>query len=314
MKWIKKGHIFKPSGKFDWSYEYAQVPTPLELEDRLRIFYTTRPKPQNGLYISHTSFIDVSKEEPSKILYIHDKPVLELGTLGQFDAYGIMPGSIIKSNNKIYMFYTGWSRRVDVPYSTSIGLAESTDCGVTFRKSFDGPVLSANSNDPYLVNGPFVIRLNSNKWVMWYASAYKWIVVDTKIDPIYKIKKAISTDGIRWESESKFCIPETIAEEAQNAPTIFGNNNRYFMIYCHRYSINFRNSTNGYRLACAYSKDLNEWETCNISFSQEATDGLWDSEMQAYPRIIQLDKRIFMFYNGNYFGRDGFGYAELDKI
>jgi hypothetical protein len=37
----------------------------------------------------------------------------------------------------------------------------------------------------------------------------------------------------------------------------------------------------------------------------------WDSQMVCYPRVIDVEGRVYMFYSGNYFGRDGFGYAEL---
>jgi hypothetical protein len=32
--------------------------------------------------------------------------------------------------------------------------------------------------------------------------------------------------------------------------------------------------------------------------------------MIAYPAVITVDDRKLMFYNGNGFGREGFGYAE----
>ena len=33
--------------------------------------------------------------------------------------------------------------------------------------------------------------------------------------------------------------------------------------------------------------------------------------MMAYPCVIKVGDRTFMFYNGNDYGRYGFGYAEL---
>ena len=37
----------------------------------------------------------------------------------------------------------------------------------------------------------------------------------------------------------------------------------------------------------------------------------WDSEMVAYPHVANVDGKILMFYCGNHFGKNGFGYAEL---
>jgi hypothetical protein len=38
----------------------------------------------------------------------------------------------------------------------------------------------------------------------------------------------------------------------------------------------------------------------------------WDSEMIAYPYIINIKGKSVMFYNGNSFGKTGFGYAVLE--
>jgi hypothetical protein len=39
----------------------------------------------------------------------------------------------------------------------------------------------------------------------------------------------------------------------------------------------------------------------------------WDSEMVAYPHLVEVDGKTLMFYCGNYFGVEGFGYAVLDE-
>ena len=43
----------------------------------------------------------------------------------------------------------------------------------------------------------------------------------------------------------------------------------------------------------------------------ERTVGGWDSDMAAYPSVIRYKDKTYMFYNGNNFGHEGFGYAEL---
>ena len=40
----------------------------------------------------------------------------------------------------------------------------------------------------------------------------------------------------------------------------------------------------------------------------------WDSEMLCYPHVFKCDDNIFMLYNGNQFGRYGFGLAVLDRL
>ena len=44
----------------------------------------------------------------------------------------------------------------------------------------------------------------------------------------------------------------------------------------------------------------------NFGISSEG----WDSIMVAYPYVIRFNDKYWMFYNGNGFGKSGFGYAE----
>ena len=41
---------------------------------------------------------------------------------------------------------------------------------------------------------------------------------------------------------------------------------------------------------------------------EPSADG-WDSTMTAYPAVVSAAGRMYLFYNGNDFGRAGFGYA-----
>ena len=86
------------------------------------------------------------------------------------------------------------------------------------------------------------------------------------------------------------------------------------MYFCHRHSFDFRaNRQNAYRLGYAYSDDLVNWtrddENCGIS----TTEGDWDSDMMCYPHIFECDSKIYLLYNGNEFGKFGFGLAVLDN-
>ena len=40
--------------------------------------------------------------------------------------------------------------------------------------------------------------------------------------------------------------------------------------------------------------------------------GAWDGDMVCYPHLTEIDGRIVLLYNGNAFGREGFGAAVLE--
>ena len=60
----------------------------------------------------------------------------------------------------------------------------------------------------------------------------------------------------------------------------------------------------------AFEDVLGEFETRLLA--QELPDG-WDSEMQCYPHVFWCGDTAFLLYNGNAFGRGGFGGAVLEK-
>ena len=132
MEWVKKGMVKNVVEKIGWSESHAQVPTVLLKKDKLRVYFATRPQPD----ITLTTFCDLDINDLSNVIYVHDLPILELGEPGSFDQYGIMPSSIIEKDDIVYLYYSGWSRSVGVPYSNFTGLARSLDGGITFQKVF----------------------------------------------------------------------------------------------------------------------------------------------------------------------------------
>ena len=112
MNWIKKGLLYKPSKNISWAKTHAQVPTVLLKDDRIRVFFATRPRQD----LSLTTYVDLDINNPSNILYENPDPILQLGEIGAFDEHGIMPASIIDKEGIIYLYYTGWSRGFSLPY------------------------------------------------------------------------------------------------------------------------------------------------------------------------------------------------------
>src|SRR4051812_1401397 len=127
LKWKKLGQIFDPTKVATyWMRHYAQNPNVLELEDRLRIYFTCRPdRDESGNCVSYTSFADFEKQEPFKLIGVAQAPVLPLGGPGDFDQFGIMPGSLLnrKDKGEVWLYYVGWTRMHAVPYKWSNGLA-----------------------------------------------------------------------------------------------------------------------------------------------------------------------------------------------
>lgn len=289
---------------------HAQVPTPLLMDGFMRIFFTTRHIPANDKYVvSNMGYVDVETDDPTKVIVIAEEPVLPLGNPGCFDEFGIMPGSVLRQDDKIYMYYTGWSRGYTVPYITGIGLAVSEDNGMTFRKTGEGPILGNTYNEPYLENGPYVIWEN-NEYHIWYASGTKWLNHDGRYEPVYITKYGKSVDNFHWDRTGAACFEDVLPNESNGRPSILKIGDTFHMWFCYRASVNYRGKDNGYRMGYASSTDLKNWKRDDSKAGIDISETGWDAEMVAYPQVIRVGDKLYMFYNGNYFGKEGFGYAE----
>lgn len=303
--WEKKGFIYNVNGKFEWNKSHAQVPVVDILSDSLRIYYATRDADGK----SNISFIEVDKVNPQKIIYENKQPLFSFGNLGTFDDSGIMPSSIINVGKKKYLYYIGWTTRQTVPYQNAIGLAVSEDGGITFSKISEGPIISVNIIEPYF-SGTSYVMFHSGVYKMWYLSCIKWEVFEGKPEPIYNIKYAESIDGICWNQTGKVAIQLNEDEGGLVSASVIKIDGIFKMWFGKRKKSDYRTNTeNTYRIGYAESIDGINWvRKDDCAGIDIATDG-WDSEMISYPYVFKNDNELVMFYNGNGFGKSGFGYA-----
>ncbi len=317
MKWKKLGQLFDPT-KYKLPnncMEFAQSPQALVFEDFIRIYFSTREKDRTGKYLSHISFVDIEKG-CKKIIGISPNKVIELGGLGCFDEHGIFPMNIVIDKDRILAYTAGWNRKVSVSVDASIGLAVSYDNGVTFKKYGEGPVLTSSLFEPFLIGDPFVAIIE-NMYHMWYIRGTKWIESheDNAPQRVYKIVHATSHDGISWQKEGRHLISDKLdPDECQALPTVLFFNGKYNMFFCYRYAIGFRKGKRrSYRIGYAYSEDLISWTRDDGNVGIDVSKDGWDSDMMCYPHVFQCDSSIYMLYNGNEFGRFGFGIAKLEN-
>ena len=110
------------------------------------------------------------------------------------------------------------------------------------------------------------------------------------------------------------CIDEC-PEEAIARPWILPGVNRWQMWYCHRSLAGYRiDKRSSYRIGYAESADKGEtWTRLDRLGELGPNDSDWDMEMAAYPAAYVRRGRRFLLYNGNGFGRSGFGYAVSEE-
>lgn len=318
MKWRKLGKIFNPTQHLlpNNCKEFAQSPQTLVFDDFIRIYFSTRTVDKNiGKYLSHIAFVDMTKNL-QEVINVSDKTVIPLGKLGCFDEHGIFPMNIMRHGDAVYGYTCGWNRRVSVSVDTAIGLAISQDHGRTFQRFCDGPVLAASLHEPYLIGDGFV-KIIGEIFHMWYIFGTGWDFLSTESLPerTYKIGHAVSTDGINWvKEEARQIIADRLGpEESQALPSVILIDGLYHMFFCYRQSSDFRRNKNrSYRIGHAYSHNLTNWTRSDDNPRLNVTPDDWDSDMLCYPHVFETDGSVYLLYNGNEFGRYGFGVAVLE--
>lgn len=306
--WEKKGLLFKVDDyKNEFIKSHASIPFAYHLKENVfRIYFSSRN--ENGKSLPY--FIDAEVDN-GNIKLVGDVvgPLIDLGNLGSFDDSGIMPSCLVRKEELLYMYYIGWNPQVTVSYRLSIGLAISKDNGLTFTKYSEGPICDRSINEPYFNTAPFVL-LENEKWKMWYISCTNWTIINEYPEPSYHIKYAESDDGINWNKEGIICLDYDENAEALGRPSVFKMDNQFVMYFSYRKINEYRTSAiAGYKIGLAVSSNGTDWkkeyDKAGISLSKEG----WDNSMIEYCHVFEHDGIQYMIYNGNDFGKEGFGYA-----
>lgn len=312
--WKKLGRVFDPTqiaGPY-WMKEFAQAPAVLIFDDFIRVYFSCRPGPdKNGQYVSYTGFVDLDGNDLFRVLNISKSPILDLGETGTFDEFGIYPTSVIRNGKVILAYYGGWTRCESVPYNVAIGLAVSEDNGESFARLGKGPILSYTIDEPMTISGPKIRRFG-DRWYLWYVTGKKWLPTAGKPESVFKIRMASSIDGVNWTRQQRDLIENRLEEnECQASPDVFFYQKRYHMLFCYKYSLDFRNKERGYRIGYASSDDLINWVRDDSMAGIDVSEEGWDSEMLAYPHVFEFRNKIYLLYLGNQVGKYGFGIAQL---
>jgi hypothetical protein len=227
--------------------------------------------------------------------------VLAPGALGAFDESGVTVSCVVERDAALFLYYTGWTLGVTVPFYFYAGLAISRDGGATFDRVSPSPVLERDAGDPFLTASPYVL-VEDGCWRMWYVSCVGWEQTAAGPRHRYLVKYAESDDGVCWRRDGRIAIPlEGPDEYAISRPWVIRDTDGYRMWFSSR--------GDAYRLGYAESADGIEWRRADRGAGLETAADGWDSEMIAYPCVFDRGDERWLLYNGNGYGRSGIGLA-----
>jgi hypothetical protein len=302
MRWEKLGLLVKPAGTLDWMASHAAAPIAQALGGTTLRIYCSGRDAQGRSQIGACT-LDLAHRDAG--VRFERQPVLRLGPLGAFDDRGVTSSWLATDGNRQYLYYTGWTLGVTVPFYLFAGLAISQDGGQTFAKVSPAPILERDSTDPYQTASPCVL-LDNGTWRMWYVSGVRWEQREDGVRHYYHIKYAESSDAIHWQRTGRVCIDfQDDTEYAFSRPCVRYQAGRYCMWYAYR--------GDSYRIGYAESRDGLVWERKDAESGIGVSEHGWDSEMVTYPYVFDHGGRRYLLYNGNGYGRTGFGLAVLDE-
>ena len=213
--------------------------------------------------------------------------VLEPGRPGEFDDHGAMVSWVCRDGPRVMLYFIGWNLGLTVPFRNSIGLAVNDE-------KLIGPILDRSRYDNIFVASCCTLR--------WYVSALGWRNRDParpySVEPVYHIvnghphSPAITFKNL--ETEWAIARPSVIQDSV------------YRMWYAYRGA--------EYRIGYAESLDGLKWTRKDESVGIDiGSPGSFDDRAVTYPMVFDDGKNRYMLFNGNFYGRTGFGLAILEQ-
>jgi hypothetical protein len=303
MKWKKLGLVYRSADYTrDWSAGSALTPTPIiHVDGHIRVYAGFR----DGAGVSRIGYVDLDADDPTRVLKVSKKPVLDIGRDGCFDDSGVILGDVIRAEQKLYMFYVGFQLVAKAKFLAFSGVAVSEDEGETFTRISEAPVIG-RAPAQTTIGAIHSAHYENGLWRLWYARGDGWELIDGTPYPQYEICYVETRDLLAIPRQGTLCIPPAHPEYRIGRPRVYKDmDGSPYTIYYTRGTVDGEY----YFPGKAVSEDGLEWIRKDSEFELSLSDSGWDSIHLCYPVFITANGKEYVFYNGNHMGVDGFGCA-----
>lgn len=303
QQWIKLGQLYEPRSDslHPKLRSYAANPLPIHLKDDIyRVYFSGRDEYNR----SSVGAVDIDIVQ-RKVVTEYHQPFFEHGPEGSFYADGVSIGNCYSANGVCYMLFMGWQSPKGKHWRGDIGrLIVNQD--FTLQLDQNEPFMAANETDPVSLSYPWVLQ-DVEGYSMWYGSTRSWDAGNGEM--VHVINHAFSKDGHIWSRQGLAVPFEVGVAQAFSRPTVIKTLNDFYEMW-----FSYRSgSGEKYRIGYAFSHDGKKWELDLINAGISVSSDGWDSEMIEYPFVFDHEGQRYMLYNGNGFGKTGFGLAVLSN-
>lgn len=301
MNWKKLGLLYSPNINHPKLVSHAANPLAIHLNDDVyRVFFSGRDA-QNR---SSVGFVDINIFN-QKIIYVHNRPVFEYGKENSFYSHGVSIGNIYEVDGQRYILFMGWQYPEGKHWRGDIGRLILEADNQSLRLDSNQPFMACNDVDFVSLSYPWVIR-TQHYYQMWYGSTLDWHTSNGEM--LHVINYATSKNGHDWQRHGLAISYEFGIAQAFSRPSVVGNLQQGYEMW-----FSYRSGTGEkYRIGYATSSDGTTWKLRLNEIGITISNSGWDSEMIEYPFVFDHKGQRYMLYNGNGYGKTGFGLAILE--
>jgi hypothetical protein len=302
QRWTKLGRLYAPPehGRHPKLATHAANPLPVHLEgDVYRVFYSGRDAQKR----SSIGAVDIDVVRRT-VMRDHPEPVFVHGPPGSFYADGVSIGNCYGVGSQRYMLFMGWQAPAGAQWRGDIGSLQVLP-DLSLVLAGDAPLLGADGTDPISLSYPWVSERPGGGYDMWYGSTRTWDAGNGEM--LHVLNHATSDDGLEWMRHG-LAVPFEIGRaQAFSRPTVArADDGGLQMWFSYRSG---RGET--YRIGYARNEGA-EWRLALDHAGIDVSPGDWDADMIEYPFVFDHGEQRYMLYNGNGYGRTGFGLAVLE--
>ena len=298
--WQKLGLLYRFPGEGLHPKLLTHVANPLPLHidgDVYRIFFCSR----DGENRSSIGGVDINILT-HEVVKQYEQPFFEFGPSGSFYADGVSIGNCYTVDGIRYLFFMGWQSPKDSHFRGDIGrIVIKPDLSLALDHTW--PVMGTDSTDPISLSYPWVVGDSERGFDMWYGSTAAWDAGNGEM--LHVLHHASSDDGHEWRRNGQVVPHQLDVAQAFSRPTIArSSSGQWQMWFSYRGGLGTK-----YRIGYAESMDKHVWHLALNDAGIDVSPTGWDSEMIEYPFVFDHKDQRYMLYNGNNYGKSGFGLA-----
>lgn len=267
-------------------------------DDIFRVFFSGRDEKNK----SSVGYVDIDVFQ-LKVVNVCKEALLKYGDENSFYSHGISIGNLYDQNDKQFILFMGWNIRNNEHWRGDVGRIEliaNDKMIVNPNRIFFG----MDGEDNVSLSYPFVM-FHEGIYKMWYGSTVSWTSENKEM--IHVIKYATSIDGENWERLGIAVPYEIGVAQAFSRPVVLVDEQGYKMWYSYRSGDGTK-----YRIGYSTSVDGITWQRKHHETGIEVSENGWDSDMICYPFVFRHKDSTYMLYNGNDYGKTGFGIAVFE--